>query len=364
MKRAAWLVAMVSLVAYSNFAVSAAYSVTVIARGFADPFAFVPLPDGDFLVTEKKTGHLLRWHAGRVMPPIDGVPESLTEGDYAGLQDVILHPAFSENHLIYFSFIYGTRDANAVRVARGRYDGHRLSDVRTIFTVSPTKDTLNHPGARLAFIRDGTLIITVGDGFQYREQAQDLGSQLGKIVRVTELGSIPRDNPFVLPGGGRSPIWAYGVRHPLGILYDSTSDRLYENENGPQGGDELNLVEKGQNYGWPLATYGIGYSGTYVSPYRQYSGTRQPLLYWTPSLAPSGMAQCRRCQWPEWEGDLFISMLAGQQVRRVSLRAGRSPQQEALFEDRHARMRDVRFGPDGALYVLQDDGVLFKATRH
>jgi glucose/arabinose dehydrogenase len=347
--------------AYSQAAHSD-YVLTTAAQGLEGPFAMALLPEGEILVTEKR-GRVLavRGDGGRPVP-VEGLPPVLHLGDYDGLQDIVPHPRFSENRRIYVSFVHGERDANAVRVISARYVEGRLSDVRTVFTAAPLKATLNHPGARLAFVNDGSLLITIGDGYEYREQAQNLSSHLGKVIRVTDAGQIPADNPFKDASGRPTAVWSYGHRHPQGLLYDAVTDRLYEHEHGPRGGDELNVIEKGANYGWPIATFGISYSGAYVSPYTSYPGTKQPLLRWTPSLAPCGFAQCRGCQWREWEGDLFIGMLAGRQVRRVSLRSSGPAAQEPLFEELDARVRDVRFGPDGALYLLLDDGRLLKAS--
>jgi len=280
----------------SNAAVN--YRVTTLLRGLDHPYAMVFLPDGDILVTEKR-GTLQRLHNDVLSPvPVAGVEEILAsaslfaDGKYCGLLDIALHPRFQENQFIYLSLTAGSRAANAVRVIRARYVNDRLQEAVEVFTAFPTKDTANHPGGRLAFIKDGTLLITIGDGFDYREKAQDLHSMLGKIVRVKEDGQIPQDNPFMDEKGGRSAIWSYGHRHPQGILYDAQADTVYEHEHGPRGGDELNVIAAGKNYGWPLETYGVDYSGAYVSPFNEYRGTEQPLFQWTPSLAPSGITQC------------------------------------------------------------------------
>jgi glucose/arabinose dehydrogenase len=340
----------------------AEYRIETVVDGLERPFAIAVLSARDILVTEKR-GRVRQIRDGRLLAePLAGVPDVLAAGEYDGLQDIVPHPQFNENRIIYLSMVHGVPDANAVRVVRARYDGGSLQDVTPVFTASPLKATINHPGARLAFMNDETLLITVGDGYEYREQAQSLSSHLGKVVRITDSGAIPADNPFVDAAGKPRAIWSYGHRHPQGIVVDPLTGRVYEHEHGPRGGDELNRIEKGRNYGWPLATFGTSYSGAFVSPYRRYEGTQPPLMHWTPSLAPCGIALCRGCQWREWEGSLFIGMLAGQQVRRVRLSDAGSAEQESLFDELNARIRDVRFGPDGALYLLQDDGVLQRVS--
>jgi len=328
------------------------YQTENLVEGLNDPYAFVFLPDGDILLTEK-TGKLRIIRDGVLLSqPVNGLPEMFIDGKYCGLFDVVLHPRFEENHYIYLSFTFGRKDANATRVARARYVDGRLDDVTTVFTGFPLKDTINGPAGHLTFLPDETLLITVGDGFRYREKAQDLESMLGKVVRITDDGKIPLNNPFINKAGDRSPVWTYGHRISLGILYDPVTNTIYEHENGPKGGDELNILKPGKNYGWPIATYGVDYSGAYVSPFQDYPNTEKPIVDWTPSIAPAGITQCRGCLWSEWEGDLFIGMLAGQHVRRVRVDNGVATHQEVLFKEMGERIRNVQFGPDGALYVM------------
>ena len=197
-------------------------------------------------------------------------------------------------------------------------------------------------------------MVTVGDGAQYREKAQDLTSMLGSVIRIDANGDVPADNPFVGRDDALPAIWSYGHRNPQGLVVDAGSGAVYATEHGPRGGDELNRLAPGNNYGWPLATHGVDYTGAAISPYTEYPGTVQPLTHWTPSLAPSGLALCRGCLWPGWEGDLFAGMLKGAQVQRVRLKADGTVEREALFEELGERIRDVRFGPDGALYLVTD----------
>ena len=272
-----------------------------------------------------------------------------------------------------FDIIKGhwVHEKNTVVLIRGRYSDGHLTDVKELFSSDVT--TRITGGSRITFLADETLLMTVSEGYKNRLKAQDLASALGKIIRLNDDGTVPRDNPFVDREGALPFIWSYGHRIMIGLIYDALTNTVYAHENGPAGGDELNIITKGSNYGWPIATFGKAYAGAISSPFTHYPGTEPPLVDWTPSLAPSGMAICRQCQWPEWEGQLFIGMLGGQQVRRVHIKqgskAGKAIEQEALFKSLGQRVRDVRFGPDGAMYLLVqspaywDDGQLLKVTK-
>lgn len=351
---------------------AAAYRVETVAEGFEFPYSIAFLPDGSMLVTERP-GRLRLITAGKLQAaPVPGVPPVFVE-NHAGLLDVALHPDFATNRWIYFALVQGKRESNRTLLFRARYDAGVLTEVTKLYEAVPDKRTAIAFGGRLAFLPDKTLLVTLGDGFLYREQAQDLTSSLGKIIRLNDDGSIPEDNPYVGQSGKRPEIWTYGHRCVLGIVYDATTKTVYAHENGPKGGDELNIIRPGKNYGWPIATYGLDYTGAYVSPFKIYPGTEPPILYWPildapagkyPSLAPSGLAQCRGCQWPEWEGDLFIGALAGKQMRRVRVKDGKVVEQSVMLSELDERFRDVRFAPDGAMYVLTDSprGRVLKIT--
>ncbi len=331
------------------------YHVSEIAKGLDHPWSMAFLPGGSILVTER-VGRLRLIKNGVLQSqPITGVPAVHT-GSQAGLFDVVLHPNFAANGVLYLTYAAGTSDANGTRVARARFDGSTLQDLQVIFTALPLKDTDNHYGARMAFLPDGTFALTIGEGFEYREQAQDLTSDLGKIVRLNDDGSVPQDNPFIGRAAVRTEILTSGHRNPQGLVYDAPSGRLYETEHGPRGGDELNIIVAQRNYGWPVITYGMDYSGAYVSPYTQRAGLEQPLIYWTPSIAPSGLAVYRGDRFPAWQGDLFVGALAFEHLRRVHLDPrGEVVAQEELLNDLHWRIRDVRAPPDGYLYVCTDE---------
>ena len=335
--------------------VQTGYKVTEIAKGLDHPWSMAFLPDGSMLVTER-VGRLRLIKGGALLPePIGGVPAVHT-GSQAGLFDIVLHPNFAQNQIVYLTYAAGTKAANDTQVARARFDGGTLQDLRVIFKAMPLKDTDNHYGGRLAFLPDGTFALTIGEGFEYREQAQDLTSDLGKIVRLNEDGSVPRDNPFVGRASARPEIYTWGHRNEQGLIFDAQSGRLYETEHGPRGGDELNIIVAGRNYGWPVITYGMDYSGAYVSPYTQRTGLEQPVIYWTPSIAPSGLAIYRGDQFPAWRGDLFVGALAFKHLRRVHLdERGSVVYQEQLLNNLHWRIRDVRLAPDGYIYVCTDE---------
>ena len=332
--------------------VKTGYKVSEVAKGLDHPWSLAFLPDGSILVTER-AGRLRLITGGKLQPqPIGGVPPVHT-GSQAGLFDVVLHPKFAENQFIYLTYAHGSAGANATRVARARFDGSALKDLKVIFEAKPSKDTNNHYGAKLAFLGDGTFALTIGDGFEYREKAQDLSSHLGKIVRLNDDGSVPSGVTFANTAPG---IFSLGHRNQQGLAYDSESGRLYETEHGPQGGDELNIIEPGMKSGWPVITYGMDYSGAYVSPYTQRPGMEQPVLVWTPSIAPSGLAVYRGDKFPGWNGDLFVGALAFKHLRRIDIdERGEVAGQSQLLTELGARIRDVRVSPDGFIYVTTDD---------
>lgn len=329
-----------------------AYRLTTVAEGLNLPWGLAFLPDGSMLVTERP-GTLRRVAAdGTVSAPLSGVPEVYFRGQ-GGLLDVILHPAFADNGLVYLSYAHGGPDANATRVARARLTDTGLADLEPVLTAAPTKDTPQHYGGSLAWLRDGTLLITTGDGFDYREQAQNVDGMLGKTLRIGDDGSIPADNPFA-EGGGAAPVWTWGHRNPQGLAVDPVTGRAYQHEHGPRGGDELNLLKPGHNYGWPVVTHGLDYTGAYVSPFRELPGMEGALTHWVPSIAPSGLAIYRADAFPEWQGNLFVGALVDREVRRLVLENGQVAAEHAMFGELGERIRNVKVGPDGHLYLVTD----------
>lgn len=326
---------------------AAQYRLETVATGFDYPWCIAFLPDGSMLVSELG-GTLQRVARSGERRPVSGVPAVYRAGQ-GGLFDVLPDADFAANGIVYLSYAEGTPDANRTAVARARLTGDTLSEVKVIFRVSPDKDTPVHYGGRLLQLADGSLLLTTGDGFDYREAAQDLGSQLGKTVRFGPSGAAAAGNPFsVAPY-----VWTYGHRNPQGLAQAPNGD-VYLHEHGPRGGDEVNRLERGENYGWPAITYGLDYNGAIVSPYTEWPGMVQPLHYWVPSIAPSGAAFYSGTAFPEWRGDLFVGGLVSRDIRRLDMDAGRIVAEEPIAGDLGARIRDVRAGPSGELWFLTD----------
>ncbi len=327
------------------------YRLERIAEGLDFPWCVAFLPDGDMLVTE--LGGTLRRvsRTGEVGDPIGGVPPVYRRGQ-GGLFDVLLHPDFARNRTLFISYAALPMDANATEVLRARLGDGTLVDAEVIFSVAPKKPTPVHYGGRMAFLPDGTLLLTTGDGFDFREAAQHLGSLLGKTVRIHPDGRIPDDNPFVGREDARPEIYTYGHRNPQGLVVASDGT-VYLHEHGARGGDETNRLVPGANYGWPAVTHGIDYNGAYISPFKEGPGITAPLHHWTPSIAPSGLAIYEGDRFPAWRGDLFVGALVDREVRRLKLADGAVVAKEALFAELGRRVRDVRVH-DGYLYVVED----------
>lgn len=329
------------------------YRVETVAEGLEHPWSVAFLPDGRMLVTER-AGRLRVIEDGRLLDePVRGVPEAHVRSQ-AGLFEVLLDPDYRQNGLIYLSLAYGTAASNSTRVVRGRLENGELRDVEVLFTASPRRNTSVHYGGRMAFLADGTLVIGLGDAFDFRESAQRLDSHTGTIVRINRDGSVPEDNPFLGRVGALPEVYSYGHRNVQGLVFDTESGNLWAHEHGPRGGDEVNLILPGRNYGWPVATFGVDYSGAQITPFRSLPGMEDPRVDWTPSIAPSGMAIYRGEQFPAWQGDLLVTALVAREVRRVVLDGDRVTGEQALFAEIGQRLRDIKVGPDGALYLLTD----------
>ena len=322
------------------------YRLETWASGLESPWSLAFLPDGSALVTELP-GRVRRIAPdGTLSESLHGVPAVYHAGQ-GGLFDVVLHPRFADNGLVYLSYAEGPPDRNATAIARGRLEGGQLDGVEVIFRVTPRKATPVHYGGRMAFLPDGTLLLTSGDGFNYREAAQDISSGLGKLIRITDDGRPAPGNPFP-----ESPyVYSYGHRNAQGLAI-APDGTVWLHEHGPRGGDEVNRIVPGGNYGWPAITYGIDYSGAIISPHTALPGMLQPVHYWVPSIAPSGLAIYGGNLFPEWQGDLFVGALAGHSVRRLTVRDLQVNREETLFAELGVRIRDVRVGPEGALYFV------------
>lgn len=335
------------------------YRVRAIASQLEHPWGMAWLPDNSLLITERR-GRLKHWQAGQ-MNLIDGVPAVFAQGQ-GGLMDVALHPQFEANKLVYFTYAAGTRDANQTQVARARFNGDRLSDWEVVFTVSPSKPGTQHFGARLLWLPDNTLLVAIGDGGNYpleldgaliRQQAQKTDSHLGKVIRINEDGSIPEDNPAV--GQDVSALWTYGHRNIQGLAYDAAHQTVWATEHGARGGDELNSLKAGENYGWPLVSHSREYHvDQLVSQTQSQPGMVDPQIVWTPSIAPSGLAVYHGSAFPEWQGDLFAGALVDREIRRIEIDPSGQAQEVGAIAIGQ-RVRDVRQGPDDKLYVLTDE---------
>lgn len=328
-----------------------------VAGGLQRPWSLAFLPGGDILVTEKYRGlRLVR--GGAVLPdPIAGGPPNVFAKEDSGLLDVALDPAFAENRFVYLSFAEGDEAANRTAIWRARYVDGRLQDGRVIFRVRPDKAGSSHPGGRLLFLPDGTLLLTVGDGFDHKAAAQDLGSHFGKILRLARDGAAARDNPYVGRAEALPEIWTSGHRNPQGLALDPATGTVWEHEHGPRGGDEINRLRAGANYGWPLVTHGIDYDGTLISERAFAPGIERSSFFWAPSIAPSGLVVYRGTALPGWDGKLVVGALAAKSVSRMRFdpKAGFFIEEERLFRANDKRIRDVRVGPDGFVYVLTDE---------
>lgn len=330
-----------------------------VAQGLDEPWAVAFLPDGRMLVTERVGTMRLVSAQGRVSAPIAGVPRVKHAGQ-GGLLDVVPDPQFAQNRRVFWSYSEGTVEGTRTAVARGRLvgdaDAAQLEDVQVIFRQQPAVDSEAHYGSRLVFGRDGTLFVTLGERFSRKDDAQRLDNHLGKIVRIDTDGRAPADNPFVKTPGAKPEIWSYGHRNVQGAALEPGTGQLWATEHGPQGGDELNRVQAGRNHGWPVITYGRNYgTGTKIGEGTTRADVVAPLRYWVPtSIAPSGLTFLTSDRYPGWQGHLFLGALRGQALWHVELKEGQVVRDEALLTDLGARIRDVRQGPDGWLYLLTD----------
>lgn len=340
------------------------YRLETLVSGLEHPWSVAFLPDGRMLVTERPGRLRMVSEKGALMPePVDGVPEVFNQAQ-AGLFEVLPAPDFAQTGLLYLSYACGSVEANHTCLARGRLEDGALEAVEEIFRAVPAKAGAAHYGGRMAWLPDGTLLLTLGDGFDYREEAQRLTSHIGTIVRLNGDGSVPGDNPFADQPDALAEIFSYGHRNVQGLVYDRRNDQVIIHEHGPRGGDEINRIEPGSNYGWPVATHGLDYTWARVSPFTDYPGTVQPLLHWTPSIAPSGMTLYDGDRFPRWQGSLLVGGLVTRAVHRVELSRNGATDRERLFTELEARVRDVRTGPDGAVYLLTDspEGRLIRVT--
>ncbi len=337
---------------------SAAPRVVEVAGGLDHPWSLAFLPDGRMLVTERPGRLRLLSADGSRQVAVDGVPRVYARGQ-GGLLDVVLSPAFAQDRAIFLSYAEPTANGARTAVARATLSNEAspsLQNLRVIFGQKHDPSGGNHFGSRLVFGRDGNLFVTLGDRFTHRDRAQELDNHYGKIIRIRPDGSVPPDNPFVGRAGALPEIHSYGHRNVQGAALHPASGRLWTHEHGPQGGDEVNLEKAGANYGWPIITYGREYgTGLKIGEGTERAGIEPPLLQWTPSIAPSGMAFYTGDRFPAWRGNLFVGSLKYQMLVRLELDGEKIVREERLLTDLKERVRDVRQGPDGYLYLLTDE---------
>ena len=330
--------------------------VETFAKGLDHPWALAFLPDGRILVTERPGRMHIVGKDGKISPALAGVPKVFASGQ-GGLHDVALDRGYAENHTIYFCYAEPVSGGARTALARARLldEGTPgLTELAVIFHQEGPLSHSNHFGCRIAQAPDNTLFLTLGEHGTHRDQAQNLANHLGKIVRIRPDGSVPPDNPFVGRPDAKPEIWSFGHRNPQGLALHPASGRIWEHEHGPRGGDEINIIDKGRNYGWPVIGYGIDYSGARIHEGTHKEGMEQPVWYWVPSIAPSGMALYTGNLFPAWRGNLFVGALAGEILARIEIEGESVRKEERLLAQLHERIRDVRQGPDGALWLATD----------
>lgn len=332
-------------------------AVKSFAENLAYPWGLAFLPEGRVLVTERQGRMRVVSPQGALSPPVKGVPEVWAAGQ-GGLLDVATDKDFAGNRTIYFCYSEHAGQGGRTAVARAALDDGdtpALDAVKVIFRQDGPLSSGNHYGCRIAQAADGHLFVTLGEHFSTRDQAQNLGNHLGKIVRIAPDGSVPKDNPFVGRSDAKPEIWSWGHRNPQALAFNPADGSLWEIEHGPRGGDEVNIIAAGKNYGWPVIGYGIDYSGAKIHEATSKPGIEQPVKYWVPSIAPSGMAFYTGKLFPKWNGSLFAGALAGKMLVRLSLSGDKVTGEERLLQPLNERIRDVRQGPDGALWLLTDN---------
>lgn len=340
-------------------AAGATFRVVRLAEGLEYPWSLAFLPDGRYLVSERP-GRLLVVNPDGTRRAVTGLPAVRAAGQ-GGLLDLALHPDFARNALVYWTFAAAGPGGASTALARGRLDGFALRDVKVLWSMPKRTTTTIHFGSRLRFGADGKLYLTTGERGE-QDRARDPGDAAGKVIRLSDDGTIPADNPFVGRGGYLPEIYSLGHRNPQGLAVRPGSWQLWLTEHGPRGGDEVNLVLPGRDYGWPLTTYGVAYSGARIAESPTAPGIEPPRLYWTPSIAPSGLEFYAGDAFPAWRGHLLAGSLAGARLVLVRLRGDDVAGQEIVLDGTLGRLRDVRVGPDGLVYLLTDDarGGLFR----
>ncbi len=333
-----------------------------IATGLKSPWGMAFLPGGDMLVTDK-SGSMYRINKNKEKLLVEGLPEIVAEGQ-GGLLDVILHPQFQKNNIIYISYSLGKKTDNVVltttAIAEAKLEGNKLTDVKNIFIAEPYSRTKHHYGCRMVFGRDGYLYFSVGDRGNEKENPQSLYNDPGKVHRIKDDGTIPGDNPFIGTPGAKTSVYSYGHRNIQGAVIHPKTGAIWTHEHGPRGGDEINISEKGKNYGWPLVSYGINYNGTILTNKTTMAGMEPSIHYWIPSIAPSGMAFVKGNRYKGWEGNLLVGSLRFKYLNLCLVKGNKVVGEEILFKN-IGRVRDVRMAPDGFIYLtVENPGIVYK----
>jgi aldose sugar dehydrogenase len=329
------------------------FTQTVIAKGLQNPWGLALLPDGRYLVTERPGRLRLVAKDGTLSEPLGGVPEVVARGQ-GGLLDITLSPKFAQDKLVYFSYAEPGEGGAGTAVARGKLGEKALENVEVIWRQTPKVNSPNHWGSRIVFRPDGTMYVTLGDRFNQRPLVQDNSTTIGKIIRINADGSIPKDNPFVGKAGAKGEIWSYGHRSTQAATLHPQTNELWTVEHGARGGDELNQPQAGKNYGWPVITYGIDYSGVKIGEGTEKEGMEQPAYYWDPVIAPSGAVFYTGDAFPDWKGDLFVGSMQPGGLVRLKLENGKVTKETRYIGSPKQRVRDVQQGTDGLLYIITD----------
>jgi len=334
--------------------------VEVVTDSISKPFGMSFLPDGTLLVTDRTKGKLIRVNVETgEKTPIEGIPKLLGLAD-GGMLDILVHPDYKVNGWLYYSYSIGDSTGSTMVVDRAKLKNNSLVEHERLFEASPYYKEPNHFGCRLV-LHGGYLFITMGDRYDLRDSAQSLSNHLGKIMRIHEDGKIPADNPFVTQEKALPEIWSYGHRNPQGLMLNPTTNEIWEHEHGPKGGDEVNIIRQGKNYGWPVICYGINYDSTPVgNGLTEKEGLEQPIQYYTPSIAPSGMEFYTSDVISSWNGNLFIGAMALTHLNRLVIEKNKVVKEERLLADKKWRVRSVRQGPDGFLYLGIDGGRILR----
>ena len=344
-----------------------ALSIDVLNSTLKNPWAICPLPDGRFLITQKAGTLVLVSADGATVKTIAGLPKVTAEGQ-GGLLDVNIDPQFATNRMVYWSYSEETNDGTVTAVAKGKLSANEstMENPVVIYRASPRFKGYLHYGSRIVFDKEGNLFVSIGERStkETRVKAQDLDATLGKIVHITKDGKAVANGPFADNAKAKPEVYAYGIRNPQGLAWNPTTGDLWEAEFGPRGGDEINIIRAGKNYGWPIITYGLEYSGEKIGDaIQQKEGMEQPVYYWDPSISPSGIAFYNSDVIPEWKGNLFVGALSGTHIARLVIKDDKVVGEERLLKDKGERFRGLAPGQDGALYAVTDGGKLFKIAK-